>query len=57
MNAKKLKICLLLPDPFDPTMPARPAVTEIYGAYLSRFGRKVTWLTPSMKKEKGVQEE
>ncbi|NQE45701.1 hypothetical protein C5S31_06755, partial [ANME-1 cluster archaeon GoMg2] len=56
MNAKKLNICLLLSDPFDPQMPARPEVTEIYGKYLPSFGHKITWITPSMEKGKGFSE-
>jgi len=56
MNSKKLSICVLLPDPFDPNMPARPAVTEIYGKYLPSFGHNVAWVTPSRKKERDFQE-
>jgi len=52
----KLRICVLLYEPFDPDMPARPAVTEIYGEYMPRFGHKVTWITPSGGKRKAVQE-
>ncbi len=56
MNAKKLNICLLLSDPFYPDMPARPAITEIYGKCLPSFGHRVTWITPSMEKGKGFSE-
>jgi len=56
MGSKKLSICVLLPDPFDPNMPSRPAVTEIYGEYLPSFGHEVTWITPSRKKERKLQE-
>lgn len=49
MYHKKLNVCLLLPDFFDPNMPARPAITEIYGKYLPSFGNNVTWITPSFK--------
>ena len=55
MNAK-CNICLLLPHPFDPNMPSRPAITEIYGKCLPSFGHRVTWITPSVEKEKGVRE-
>ncbi len=52
----KLNICMLLPNPFDPDMPARPEVTEIYSEYMTRFGHKLTWITPSREKGKEVQE-
>ena len=57
MNSKRLNICILHAAPFDPDMPARPAVTEIYGECMPRFGHRVTWITPSGEKGKGVQEE
>ena len=57
MNAKKLNICLLHTDPFDPNMPARPAITEIYGKYLLSFGHKVTWITPSNERGKEIRED
>jgi len=44
---KPLKICKLHPRIFTPEMPARPAVTEIYGKYLPKMGHEVTWLCPS----------
>ena len=56
-NSKKLNICLLLPVSFDPNMPARPAITEIYGKYLPSFGHKVTWITPYIGKGERVHEE
>ena len=56
MSSKKLNICLLLPTSFDSNMPARPAITEIYGKYLPSFGHKIIWITPSLKKRRGVQE-
>ena len=56
MNSKKLNICMLHLNPFDPNIPARPAVTEIYGEYIPSFGHKVTWITPSIEKGKRVQE-
>jgi len=42
-----LKICKLHPRIFTPEMPARPAVTEIYGKYLPKMGHDVTWICPS----------
>ena len=57
MSANKLNICLLHTDPFDPNMPARPAITEIYGEYLPSFGHKVTWITPSNERGKEIREE
>lgn len=56
INSRKLNICLLLPDSFDPNMPARPAITEIYGKYLPFLGHKVTWITPSNEREREIQE-
>ena len=55
-SSAELKICILLPTPFDPDMPARPEVTEIYSEYMPRFGHKITWVTPSRGKGKGIQE-
>lgn len=31
-----MKICLLLPDTFNPNLPARPGIIEVYGNYLNR---------------------
>ena len=56
MNLRKLNICMLHAEPFDPSMPARPEVTEIYGEYMPRFGHKLTWITPSIEKGGKVQE-
>ena len=56
-STKKLNICLLLLNPFDPNFPSRPAVTEIYGKYLPSFGHKVTGITPFTESGKGVQED
>ena len=56
MNSRKLNICILNYEPFDPGMPARSEVTEIYGEYMPRFGHKLTWITPSGEKGKEVQE-
>lgn len=53
---QKLKICILLPDFYDPGMPARPAVTEIYGNCFPRLGHNVTWITPGTGKGKEIQE-
>ena len=47
MNSKKLNMCMLDLNPFDPNMPARPTVTEIYGEYLPYFGHKITWILHS----------
>jgi glycosyltransferase involved in cell wall biosynthesis len=44
----KLKICLLLEDYYSPSMPSRPAVTEIYGKYFPELGHKVVWISPSL---------
>jgi glycosyltransferase involved in cell wall biosynthesis len=38
-------------------MPARPAVTEIYGEYLPSFGHNVIWITPSNESGRQIQEE
>ena len=54
---KKLDICLFLDSTFDPNMPARPGITEIYGKYFPSFGHKITWITPSIEKGGEVQEE
>ena len=52
-----MKICLLLPTPFEPTFPSRAEVTKIYGKDLPSFGHKVIWIVPSREKRKEVQEE
>lgn len=57
MNSKILNICIILPDQFDQNMPARPAITEIYGKYLPSFGHKITWITPSDESGRQIQEE
>jgi glycosyltransferase involved in cell wall biosynthesis len=57
LSIKKLNICILPATPFDPNMPARPAITEIYGEYIPSFGHKVTWITPCNESRKKVQEE
>ena len=46
-SSKKLTICLALPTIFDPKMPSRPAITEIYGKYLPALGHRIIWLSPS----------
>ena len=56
MNTKKLNLCILPSTSFDPNMPARPGVTEIYGKYLPSFGHKVIWITPSNERGREVQE-
>lgn len=56
---KKLNICLLLSYPHNPHMPII-GITEIYsvyGEYMPRFGHKMTWIAPSQKKIRQVQEE
>lgn len=47
---KKLKICLLLQNTFDPDFPSRPEITEIYGHYLPLKGHDITWIMPTIKK-------
>ena len=45
----------MFPDPFDPDIPARPAIREIYGVYMPTFGHKVTWITPSREKGRKIR--
>lgn len=47
MGNKKLNICLMIPSFFDPDMPSRSAITEIFGNYLPSKGHKLTWITAS----------
>lgn len=54
MSKRKLNIMLILPTIFEPDMPARPAVTEIYGKYMVSFGHNITWICPSKKKNNRV---
>ena len=53
----KMNICLLLSKDFDPKMPARPAIIEIYGKYFPTFDHKITWIMPSKKKEGKIVQE
>ena len=46
MQNRKLKICIVQPDHYSPQMPARPAVTEIYGNCLPSFGHQIIWISP-----------
>jgi glycosyltransferase involved in cell wall biosynthesis len=48
---KKLSICILLSNTFDPDFPTRPEISEIYGTYLPLFGHNITWIMPTFKKE------
>ena len=57
MKSKRLNICVLPSTPFDLDMPARPAVTEIYGECLPRFGHKIIWIVPSKEGGKKLREE
>jgi glycosyltransferase involved in cell wall biosynthesis len=47
---------MLLPDFYEPGMPARPAIIEIYGNCLPRLGHKVTWIMPAKGSKKETQE-
>ncbi len=53
----KLKICMLLPEPYDPNMPTRPAIREIYGNCFPNMGHKVTWIMPAQTSQKEMREE
>ena len=55
MNSKRLNICLLLSVPYEPNMPVRPAVMEIYGKCLPGLGHKVTWIMPAKEGVNTVQ--
>lgn len=55
MSYRKLKICLINPDFYSSEMPARPAITEIYGKYLPSFGHKVTWTSLSNENTKEIK--
>lgn len=57
MNSKKLKLCLIHLDAYSPEMPARPAITEIYGTYMPSLGHEVTWISSSNEKDKFVKKE
>ncbi|WP_048050647.1 glycosyltransferase family 4 protein [Methanosarcina soligelidi] len=49
MSYRRLKLCLISPNLYSPEMPARPAVTEIYGNYLPSFGHEVRWISPCLE--------
>ena len=51
----KLNICMLLYKCYDPDMPARPAVREIYGNCFPNMGHKVTWIMPAQTSQKEIQ--
>lgn len=46
-GAGGMRICVVLPDSYDPAMPARPEVIEIFGRILPSKGHRVTWILPS----------
>jgi glycosyltransferase involved in cell wall biosynthesis len=47
---------MLLQDFYEPGMPARPAIIEIYGNCFPRLGHKVTWIMPAKGSKKEIQE-
>jgi len=47
---------MLLAEPYNAGMPARPAVMEIFGNCFSRLGHKVTWIMPAREGVKEVQQ-
>lgn len=51
-----LNICLIHTNPFNPKIPARPEILEIYGNILPSFGHEIIWITQSSEKEKKVEE-
>lgn len=56
ITSYKLNILLLLQDYYDPKMPARPAVIEIYGKYMPSLGHNILWIS-SNKDSKKVKKE
>lgn len=52
----KLNICMLLSDPYDPGMPARPPIMEIYGNCFPNMGHKVTWIMMAPTSQEEIQE-
>jgi len=52
MKTNCLRIWLLLPDPYTQSMPARAAITEIYGNFLPKLGHKIVWITPGCEESK-----
>lgn len=56
MNSKKLRLCLVHLDAYTPEMPARPAVTEIYGTYMPSLGHDVVWISSSKNNQNVTKE-
>ncbi|MBA7541075.1 D-inositol-3-phosphate glycosyltransferase [subsurface metagenome] len=56
-SSASLKIFMLLPEPYNLDMPARPEVMEIYGNCFPRLGHKVTWVMPAKGNVKEIEEE
>ena len=57
MKSNKLNICLILDSIFNPNIPARPAIIEIYGKYLPSLGHKIIWISASDESEKQIQKQ
>ncbi len=55
-KTSKLKVCMLLTDPYDPNAPAKPEVREIYGNCFPKMGHEVTWIMPIKGNQKKTQE-
>jgi len=45
MAERKLTICMLNSNDYDPKLPTRPEIIEIYGNFLSSFGHKIIWIS------------
>ncbi len=53
----RLNMIVFLTDLYDPDMPARPAVREVYGNCFPKMGHKVTWIMPAKARITEIQEE
>lgn len=45
MKERRFSICLLNSTHYDPILPTRPEIIEIYGKYLPSYGHKIIWIS------------
>ena len=57
MDRPKLKICMLLPDFYGPSMPTSPKIREIYGNRLPHWGHEVTWIVADDRNTEEIKKE
>lgn len=51
MKKKELNILLINSTPYNPAIPARTEIIELYGNHFPYFGHKITWINPGSTNE------